>query len=219
MVILADVAVAPSAFPLGSLLVDDVAARVEFERVAETAAPYRQYFWITSERSDELPARIRSLEEVADASSHGTVDGSTLVRVRWRRDSRGSFAELLVDRDIVVLEAMGTERQWSLRLRSPDDGSLRELYDDCTAADIRFEIEQLHSTPNPDRRRAMTDKQYKAVTAAFEAGFFDVPRQASLDELAAEFGISEQALSKLIRRGIQTLLAEHLSGSTVSSVE
>ena len=46
---------------------------------------------------------------------------------------------------------------------------------------------------------------------AFENGFFDVPRRTALCELSEEFEISEQALSKLIRRGVRSLLAEQLS--------
>lgn len=57
----------------------------------------------------------------------------------------------------------------------------------------------------------MTDKQSAVVTAAFNEGFFEVPRETTLRDLSEQFDVSEQALSKLIRRGVHSVLAEHLS--------
>ncbi|QSG03691.1 Transcriptional regulator, contains HTH domain [Natranaeroarchaeum sulfidigenes] len=186
-------------------------SRIEFERAVHFSTQPVQFLWITSTSPDETISRIRSLDSVVGALPYGSVENSSLVRVEWSPDFHTDFVRLLSERGIVVVEAVGEHRSWSLRLRGPDDGSLRRLYDDCTSSHIQFEIEQLHTVPGPMRGCAMTDKQLEAVTAAFEEGFFDVPRRTTLGELSDRFDISEQALSKLIRRGVRSVLSEHLS--------
>lgn len=211
MSVIADVSVAPSALPLGEMLLSDPVSRIEFERAVHFSTQPVQFVWITSTSPNEAVSRIRSLDSVAGVQLYGSVENSSLVRVEWSPDFPTDFVRLLSERGIVVLEAVGEHRAWSLRLRGPEDGSLQRLYDDCTSAHIQFEIEQLHTVPSPMRGCAMTDKQFDAVTAAFEEGFFDVPRRTTLGELSDRFDISEQALSKLIRRGVRSVLSEHLS--------
>ena len=52
----------------------------------------------------------------------------------------------------------------------------------------------------------LTDKQQDAVLAAYQKGYFDVPREQSLTKLADEFGISRQAFSGRLMRGLQSVL-------------
>lgn len=52
----------------------------------------------------------------------------------------------------------------------------------------------------------LTDKERDAVLAAYEAGYFEVPRTVRLDELAEDLDKSSGALSTLLRRGIERLV-------------
>ncbi|MEA5389608.1 helix-turn-helix domain-containing protein [Haloarculaceae archaeon H-GB11] len=45
---------------------------------------------------------------------------------------------------------------------------------------------------------------------ALREGYFDTPSQVSLSELAAELGITQQAMSNHIRRGNKQVLKEML---------
>ncbi|MCL9814718.1 helix-turn-helix domain-containing protein [Natranaeroarchaeum aerophilus] len=211
MAVLADVSVAPSAFPLGELLTSEPVARIEFERAVQFGSCPTQFCWVTADTPHEVRSQIQSLDSIADAQVYGSVEHSLLVCVEWAPDFRTEFVRMLSERGIAVLEAVGADRMWSLRLRAPDDAALGQLYDDCTASSIQFEIEQLYARSGSGRCSPMTDKQSEAVTAAFENGFFDVPRRTTLGELSEQFDVSEQALSKLIRRGVHAVLSEHFS--------
>lgn len=59
----------------------------------------------------------------------------------------------------------------------------------------------------------LTDPQREALRTAYELGYFAVPRDASLDEVAAELGIGASAASERIRRA-QTHLVETTVAST-----
>lgn len=59
----------------------------------------------------------------------------------------------------------------------------------------------------------LTDPQREALRTAYEMGHFEIPRAASLDEVAAELGITASALSERLRRA-QTRLVETTVAST-----
>lgn len=58
----------------------------------------------------------------------------------------------------------------------------------------------------------LTDRQTEALRTAYEMGYFDVPRGASLETVAAELGISSSAVSERLRRA-QTQLIEETVGT------
>jgi hypothetical protein len=53
---------------------------------------------------------------------------------------------------------------------------------------------------------ALTPKQREALAVAIDRGYFDVPRRATLAEVAAELGVSDTATSQRIRRGCRELV-------------
>ena len=52
----------------------------------------------------------------------------------------------------------------------------------------------------------LTPKQREALVVAIDRGYFDVPRRATLAEVAAELGVSDTAASQRIRRGCRELV-------------
>ncbi|ELY86238.1 helix-turn-helix domain-containing protein [Natrialba taiwanensis] len=58
----------------------------------------------------------------------------------------------------------------------------------------------------------LTDRQREALNLAISRGYYESPRQVMADELAEELGISQPALSGLLRRGERQLLTSSLSG-------
>lgn len=59
----------------------------------------------------------------------------------------------------------------------------------------------------------LTDPQREALRTAYGMGYFDIPRAASLDDVAAELGITASSLSERLRRA-QTHLVETTVAST-----
>jgi predicted DNA binding protein len=56
----------------------------------------------------------------------------------------------------------------------------------------------------------LTDSQREALLVAFEAGYFEEPRNATLGEVAADLDISQPAASGLLRRGIKRLIVSSM---------
>lgn len=59
----------------------------------------------------------------------------------------------------------------------------------------------------------LTDRQHEALRIAYERGYFDIPRQASLEEIAGELGVSASSVSERLRRA-QTQLIEETVATT-----
>ncbi|WP_363464378.1 helix-turn-helix domain-containing protein [Halogeometricum borinquense] len=59
----------------------------------------------------------------------------------------------------------------------------------------------------------LTDPQREALRTAYEMGYFEIPRTASLDDVADELGITASSLSERLRRA-QTHLIETTVAST-----
>lgn len=58
----------------------------------------------------------------------------------------------------------------------------------------------------------LTDRQREAVRAAFRVGYYGVPRDATLDDVAAELDCSAASASKLLRRAETALMSVVLEG-------
>jgi hypothetical protein len=59
----------------------------------------------------------------------------------------------------------------------------------------------------------LTDRQHEALRIAYELGYFEIPRQASLEDVAAELDITPSSVSERLRRG-QTQLIEETVATT-----
>lgn len=54
----------------------------------------------------------------------------------------------------------------------------------------------------------LTDRQQEALRTAYELGYFDIPRQASLEEVATELDISASSVSERLRRAQTQVIQE-----------
>jgi len=109
----------------------------------------------------------------------------------------------------------GGRRGWYERWLLPGREALRDVWEYARAEEFDFEIVNLRQQGGPDPDApdpgALTDQQREALVAAYENGYFQVPRSVSMDDLASEFGISDSALSQRIRRGTAALIAETIA--------
>lgn len=108
----------------------------------------------------------------------------------------------------MVREAKSTDRRWRMHLQFPDREALATLWEYCDAEDISFEVRRLYRQDGWAIGEAadLTDAQRTALLTAYRNGYFDEPRQTSLEELAEELDISPTAVGGRIRRGVAALI-------------
>lgn len=88
----------------------------------------------------------------------------------------------------------------------------RSQFDEFTAAlterDNRYELLSLVHTD--DEESLLTDRQRECLRAALRAGYFEVPRECTLSELADDLAVDKSTASETIRRGQARILEEYL---------
>lgn len=199
-------------FRLAELLGASPPVRVEFERVVPLGSAAVPYLWITGLGRDEALRRLRADPDIADATPLAEDRAGLLVGVDWC--GTHPLIDSLAAADATCLKGIGTEDGWRLSLRFPSRERLAECYQACQGNGVDLTVDRIHVTAwsaEGGHETVLTDTQRETLAAALERGYFSVPRSTTLQELAAEFDVSDTAISQRIRRGIARLLAAELS--------
>lgn len=121
--------------------------------------------------------------------------------------------DTLVAHDITVLEATETADGSRLTVRSPTREALGVLVGEFGRRSVPTTLHRLCSEADAGAARyGLSPKQREALVTAWEAGYYRVPRGATLGDVAATLGITEQSVSQRLRRGIHSLLGATLAG-------
>lgn len=122
------------------------------------------------------------------------------------------FSEAIADVDGVSLDWINDGTAWTVRIWVPDRDALATLWEYATDHDIEFSLERVSDYSSAaESGSTLTPSQREALWSAFERGYFDEPREATLSEIAAELGISQPAAGGRLRRGIRRLVESTLA--------
>lgn len=111
----------------------------------------------------------------------------------------------------VVLDMENDGSAWTLAIWIPERTDLAHVWDYAQQNDIDIELLRVNeyaSIGNTDA--GLTESQREALLTAFERGYFEDPRNATLTEVAADLDISQPAASGLLRRGIKRLIVSSM---------
>ncbi|SEQ77789.1 helix-turn-helix domain-containing protein [Natrinema salaciae] len=108
----------------------------------------------------------------------------------------------------LLLKAESNGWGWTVRLHLPDREALSDLCDRCEETGISFELRRMFRQDEWTGVTApeVTDEQRVALVRAYRDGYFEEPRETSLEELADRLDISPTAVGGRIRRGTGQLV-------------
>ena len=115
-----------------------------------------------------------------------------------------------VEEDGVFVSSSRSVENWTVQLRFPDDGAATAFRDRIERTDLTVESVRRHETDPRGDRYDISEPQREVLLLASERGYFDVPRRASLADLADDLGVSSQAASERLRRGLDSLVERTL---------
>ncbi|PSP56634.1 bacterio-opsin activator [Halobacteriales archaeon QS_1_67_19] len=186
--------------------------RVEIERVAVEDENVTPYFWATGGDFEAFESALADDPSVADYSVLEHEDGECLYQVSWKRNSEG-IVYAVSEADATILEAASDEGvDWTVELLFPDDEALSDFQDYAATRDLSFELRWLHQSAHSEAlgKYEVTREQREALVTAYEKGYFEVPGEISLGELADELDISKNAASARLHRGYANLVKNTL---------
>ncbi|MEF8786172.1 MAG: helix-turn-helix domain-containing protein [Haloarculaceae archaeon] len=197
-------------FPLGSVFETLPGVTVELERLIPHETLIIPYFWVRGADAEDIEAAFDAHAGVVNIKLVDAVDDEYLMRVEWDREYVGIISAL-AEADLVILTGVGTTDGWQFEVRGESREDISEFRDYCQKNDITIDITAVHALlPVQSEGYGLTDTQREALVLAFERGYFDSPRESSLEEIAEELGITQQSLSSRLRRGHRRLIAATL---------
>lgn len=181
----------------------------EIERVVAHDTDYvMPYVWVSGTDRDAIEDALSDDPSVEDIELESDNDDHWLYQMRWT-DQIHTLVQLLVDEESTILTAFGKEGRWDLRVLFPDRDALSRTYDFYEDTDLSVTLRRVYDHDDARAKQyALTDEQREALTTGFEEGFFEIPRDITLDELADELDISHQALSERLRRAYGNMIQE-----------
>ncbi|PSP43860.1 transcriptional regulator [Halobacteriales archaeon QH_6_64_20] len=156
-------------------------------------------FHVIAER-DPYERALGDVETVLDYDLTPVDDGSfyLFVRERATEDFR-RFKAAFDDPSLVVVPPFEYRPDGELRFSIVgESGALRGVLDGLPT-EIATRVEEVGEYDQP-ARRTLTDRQAEALDAAVHVGYYEVPREGSVADVAGELGCATSTASNHLRK-------------------
>jgi predicted DNA binding protein len=209
MVIEASFTVEQSDFPLTAVFEDLEGATIELDRVVPTTDAVVPYLWIHGGAAADLTTDLSEDDGIDDVTLVDELDDHLYVRVHWNVD-HVSLLTAIVETEVVMLSGVGSEERWTFEVRASEQSELSAFQTYCQDHDVPIDLTQLHelSALRSQSEYGLTDGQRQVLELAYASGYFDSPRDANQADIAEELGVSRQAVSSRLQRGLRRLLED-----------
>lgn len=214
MSVVLELSVPGSELSFGPVLNTISEIRIRFDRIVPVGTGSFSYVWVNVPDRDAFEEAMRRHSVAESFAFLQREGGEFLYRVDWRSEV-DPFLRCLGEIAVAVLRASGTANRWHfvLRFDTHDDASCFQRR--CSERDVSIDIERvLSDSAGEHSGELLTPCQRQTIALALERGYFDVPRQTTIVELAEELGISDQAASARLRRATKRLGQQALSNAT-----
>ncbi|WP_246998704.1 bacterio-opsin activator domain-containing protein [Halosolutus gelatinilyticus] len=213
MSIVAEFSVRSDDFALNHALTEAPHMVAEIEQVVATMEDkVMPYFWVSGGDHAEFEAAFENDESVTNVAPIDEVDGAILYRAEWTQNVE-TIVYAYIELGSSILQAIGRDTNWELRMRFDDRESLSDFQAYCEENGISFELNRIQEQEQPmaSAQYDLTTKQRETLVTALEEGYYEVPQTISMSELAAQMGVSQQALSKRFHAAHKNLITSTLT--------
>lgn len=168
------------------------------------------------------PLQNRDLETVRQSLTRSEFDGEEICQVAINNEATCHYQRTPVDKacPCTIIEGhdciadLESVRDGTLvySLVVPERATLRAIIEDLRKVDATVSLEQIRSGVDDDPDATvgvtLTEKQREALAVAIGAGYYEDPREASLDDLADELGITPSGVSQRLNAIERKLVRE-----------
>lgn len=169
-------------------------------------------FMFSGEELPKLEQTLASDPSVESTHPMPNYQGTHVFGIEFTPRTR-LLAPLVTEQRGFSLEAKRTDPEigmhgWWERWLFPSRSGLNEVWEQARANEFDFRIDSI-SEFQPEgsaRTGALTREQRETLLFAYEQGYFEEPRETSLEELADQMNLSSTAVGGRIRRGINALV-------------
>ncbi|MFC4548939.1 MULTISPECIES: helix-turn-helix domain-containing protein [Halorussus] len=220
MAVIVEFAIASEAFPFGRAVGGDPDVTVSLEQVIPLKEGRIPFVWASGSDFDDVESTLRKSDIVKRVEVMTRVEDSVLYYVEWY-ESKEAFMNGLVEANGAILDAHG-DSTWAFTAQFKNHADLTRFHQFYQAHDFPVHIDRVYSLseePGDTYGFGLTPPQREALVGAVEGGYFAVPRETTLDEIAEKLNISRQAASERVRRGAEKILRKALLGLSAKDFE
>lgn len=171
------------------------------------------FCWIGSRDPERLERILSQDETIATFERIERTDETALYRLCRSETGVVQAYRRWVAAGGELLECRSSDGRWAVKMRFPDRESFSQYHAFLEGEGVEFHLHRLADgtqSRNGRTKSSLTDPQREALSLAYEHGFFNVPRETGLAEIAERLDISTQAVSERLRRGQAQLARERL---------
>lgn len=206
MAVIANLRIPADSFELGRILDLERDGKLTLEDMVPMGERAVPFFSVSDGVRDSFEQSVGShpsVENIVEVSRH---DSERLYSLDWNVE-RDVFFQGLIERDGQLLSGSGTVETWEFEVRFLTHERLSEFQEHCSNAHITLEVGRIYNPVRPGAGMwyGVTAPQREALVRAVQGGYYSIPREMSTQDLADELGISDQAVTERLRRGIETL--------------
>lgn len=207
MTVITDIAVPADQFALGQLFDEYPDIAIDLERIVPLREGIIPLFWVEGGEPEAIEATLRADSMTENVTLLTKLDGRYLFEMVWNTNI-DALVRPLIESGAEVLRADGGVDRWEFRLQFVNRAKLTDFRERCQANEVDMQLLALYNPAVPlhDDEEPLSDEQFDILATAFEKGYFEVPRDVTLTELADLVGISTNAASQRMRRGLGTLV-------------
>lgn len=198
-------------FALEDTLIALPGLEVECERIIKSGDDaVMPLLWFRYEDREAIADALEDDDTVRDVSWLAEFEDEVLCRMEWI-DRVRLLLQMLTNAEATIMDAYGRNDQWQLRVLYPERDKFSMTHDFCDEHGLTFDVVSIRELEGePAGRFGLTESQFRALTHATERGYYEVPREATLEEVADDLGVSHQALSERLRRATGALVEDAL---------
>ena len=169
--------------------------------------------WTAGGDFDAFDAALEADPTVENIITSHEYDSEKFYQVDWTEDIK-QHIDIGLDSEGSLLHAETDREYWHLTIRFATHDQFDAYRDYLTEQGITFRLEDLTQASAPQQfMGGLTAAQRDALVAAVEEGYFAIPRDTTMDEVADTLGISTQAASERLRRGVEEFVETMLVAS------
>lgn len=212
MGVIGDFTVPAESFALQQALAANPDMIVTADRiVSHSTEQVLPFLWASGGDFDAFREAMENDPSVQRTTVTEDTGDSVLYKVIWGREVV-ELINKMVNMHAAILEAEARADTWRLKLRFTEEGQVKSFQEHFTDTGHSFEVHRLYRPTAPRQRQyGLTPEQHDTLVAALRAGYFEVPRAASANDLADAMGISANAVSQRLRRGSANLVENTLT--------
>jgi predicted DNA binding protein len=183
--------------------------------VAQNSESAMPFVWATTDDHAAFERALAGDPSVEEFSALTETGEDRLYQLKWATGVEHVLYLLLKKGGAIRNASVHTnDDSWTVQLLCPTRDMSSEIYEFCENNGLSLTVDALYDLDSDgESEYGLTGTQYESLLIAAELGYYDVPRNITLSELAEQLNVSHQALSERLRRGHGALVSRYVDSA------